>query len=103
MKPYLLVLAALPLLAACGDAANESDDPTAAAGEVTTGAPIDTGPAEAPDPAQPDPAATEPVTTNTAPPPMVGTDSPANTATVPPTNQDAQYQDSVTEQPEVAP
>ncbi len=100
MKQYLALLA-LPLLAACGDAADESDDPPAADSELTTGAAID--PASTDTPALPDAGLTDPAATNTAPPPVVGTDSPANAATVPPTNQDARYQDSVTEAPEAAP
>jgi hypothetical protein len=98
---HALALLAIPLLAACGDAANESDDPPAAESEQTAGASID--PASTATPALPDEGLTDPAATNTAPPPVVGTSSPANGATVPPTNQDAQYQDSVTEAPEAAP
>ena len=92
MKRNLVLLAALSpvlaALAACGDAADESDNPIVSESDLPSGGLADPA----------DPAAT-----NTAPPPVVGTDSPANTAVVPPTNQDARYQDSVTEQPEVAP
>jgi len=100
MKRYLVLLA-LPVLAACGDAADESDDPPPAESELTTGAPVDPGSTATP--ALPDAGLTDPAATNTAPPPVVGTSSPADRATVPPTNQDAQYQDSVTQAPEVAP
>jgi hypothetical protein len=110
MKHTLLLLATLPVLAGCGDAADESDDPVAAESELTTGAPADPASVETPESGATEPGTTESGTTepgtgttSTAPPPAVGTDSPADPATVPPTNQDAQYQDSVTEQPEVAP
>ena len=97
MKQYLALLA-LPLLAACGDAADESDDPPPPGSEQTSGALLD----DTATPALPDAGLTDPAATNTAPPPVAGTDSPADPA-LPPTNQGAQYQDSVTEAPEAAP
>jgi len=104
MKRTLVLLALSPALAAlsaCGDAADESDDPIVSESDLPSGGLAD--PADTATPALPDAGLTDPAATNTAPPPVVGTSSPADPATVPATNQDAQYQDSVTEQPEVAP
>jgi hypothetical protein len=113
MKHTLMVLAALPALAACGDAADESDDPVATASSVTSEASADGTPAggtqagaalaDTPDPAQTDQASPAAMPTYAGPPTPGAAAAPGNAATVPPTNQDAQYQDSVTEQPEVAP
>lgn len=100
MKHILLVLAALPALAACGDAAEESDDPVA--GETALMPAEPATPAGTPTPALPDAGLVDPAETSATPPPVVGTQSPAERATVPPTDQDARYQDSVTEQPEAA-
>jgi hypothetical protein len=98
MKRYLVLLA-IPMLAACGDSADQSAESTEAETELTTGAPAD--PADMATPALPDQGLTDPAATNPAPPSATGTGSPADAATVPPTDQDARYQDSVTERPEV--
>jgi hypothetical protein len=110
MKRTLVVLAALPLLAACGDAADESDDPMAVESELTTGAPADPASTSTPEPAATDAAVTGPAATGaTSSASAAGAPSPratatsGQTATVPATNQGAQYQDSVTQEPEAAP
>jgi len=118
MKRYLILLATLPALAACGDAADESDNPPAATGTDIAGSSDGSATdALAPSPGGDgavDPAATSAATqsgagigigssTGAAPAPAPVRGAGSTTGTVPATNQDAQYQDSVTEAPEVAP